>query len=289
LKAFGCCHEVFGSQTMLAKLVKNKLKIEEPLRSEIEVTVLGINHFTWINKAEWRGHDLLDMLRKHIQKPRVIRKYTKKEVMARKDIFVSNDQVKFELFKKFKLLPAGGDRHLAEFVPGFLIKQEDAYRWGFRLTPVAFRRQKWLLAEKKARLSIKGKKSFKILHSNEESINQIKALLGMGDLVTNVNLENQGQVLNLPSGAVVETNALFQEDRVTPVPVGSFPKGVLNLVNRHVINQEIILQAGLDCDKELGFQAVFNDPLVHLPIDKAWEMYNKMLKATKKYLPGWKI
>ena len=39
----------------------------------------------------------------------------------------------------------------------------------------------------------------------------------------------------------------------------------------------------------LAFQALLNDPLTAIPVDRAWSMFNEMLRATKKMLPGWKI
>ena len=34
------------------------------------------------------------------------------------------------------------------------------------------------------------------------------------------------------------------------------------------------------------FQAFFNDPSIHLPLDDAWELFTKMLEVNKEYLPS---
>nr|WGE04305.1 hypothetical protein P5640_13900 [Bacillus subtilis] len=57
--------------------------------------------------------------------------------------------------------------------------------------------------------------------SGEEGVNIIAALLGLGELVTNVNMPNQGQVSNLPIQAIVETNAFITRNRVQPILSGS--------------------------------------------------------------------
>ena len=49
----------------------------------------------------------------------------------------------------------------------------------------------------------------------------IRALLGLGDLVTNVNLENMGQMTNAPLHAVVETNAHFSSGTIRPLQAGA--------------------------------------------------------------------
>src|SRR5512134_3759794 len=69
LRVFGCCHEVFWTQQMLAGLAAQYLDIEVPSREEIQVNVLGINHFTWIDQATYQGHDLLALLRHHLELP----------------------------------------------------------------------------------------------------------------------------------------------------------------------------------------------------------------------------
>jgi alpha-galactosidase/6-phospho-beta-glucosidase family protein len=45
------------------------------------------------------------------------------------------------------------------------------------------------------------------------------------------------------------------------------------------------MEAGLTENLDLAFQAFFNDPAHHLPIDTAWELFNKMLQVNREYLP----
>ncbi|HET9913531.1 MAG TPA: alpha-glucosidase/alpha-galactosidase, partial [Anaerolineales bacterium] len=124
LKVFGCCHEVFSTQRMLARIAGQYLNIEPPARSEIRVNVLGINHFTWVDRATYQGHDLLDLLKHHLEQSGTLRTYTQAEVESWNDWFHSADQVKFALFQRFGILAAAGDRHLVEFLPGFIHSPE---------------------------------------------------------------------------------------------------------------------------------------------------------------------
>src|SRR5512145_1119634 len=91
LKVFGCCHEVFWTQDMLAQVASLYLNVEPPPRGEIEVNVLGINHFTWIDKATCQGHDLLELLKHHLEQPGILRTYTQAEVEGFNDWFYSAD------------------------------------------------------------------------------------------------------------------------------------------------------------------------------------------------------
>ena len=277
LKVFGCCHEVFGTQGILADIAREYLGLPgTPHRDEVQVNVLGINHFTWIDRASYQRHDLLAMVKEHIQKPGVLRPYTQAEVEAAQDWFHDAHQIKHELFKRYGLLAAAGDRHLSEFVQGFTHSPGELFRWGIIRTPVSWRMERWGQISAQVRRYLSGELEWYFRDSGEEMIRQVRALLGLGDFITNVNFPNQGQIANLPPGVVVETNAVFSQDRVQPVATGSLSPGVQPLVSRHVANQELIIEAALNRDKELAFQAILNDPTTNLPIDQAWQMFNEI-------------
>ena len=289
LNVFGCCHEVFGTQALLAELVERYLEVPAPDRREIAVNVLGINHFTWIDRADYDGHDLLDLVRHHMAQEGVMRPYSREEVLSWEDYFACAHQVKYHLMQWYGILPAAGDRHLAEFVPGFLIDEETAYRYGFSLTPMSYRYARWEEAPAQTRAIMAGDESVTLKPSGEEGVAQMCALLGLGDMVTNCNLPNIGQMPDLSADVVVETNAHFSRDSVRPLAAGYLPEGVLDLIEPHVRHQEMIVEAALTRDADLAFQAVFGDPLTHLPIDRARAMFSEMLEATKEYLPGFDL
>jgi alpha-galactosidase len=285
LKVFGCCHEVFSTQRMLAKIASQYLNVDVPDRREIQVNVLGINHFTWVDQATWQGHDLLQLLKHHLEQPGTLRTYTREEVEGFNDWFHSTDQVKFNLFKHFGVLAAAGDRHLVEFLPGFIRSPETLFKWGVIRTPVSYRIDRWATAPQKTSDLIDGVTPLALESSGEEGVGMIKALLGPGDLVTNINMENIGQITNMPLHAVVETNAHFSRDQIRPLSAGSLPAGIAPLINQHSANQELIIESALTGNIELAFQALYNDPSIHLPLDEAWGLFYQLLQANKEYLP----
>lgn len=91
----------------------------------------------------------------------------------------------------------------------------------------------------------------------------LKALCGLGRIVSNVNIPNASlQIPNLPPEAVVETNALFSRDSIKPVAAGKLPENIKSLIMPHVENHERVLQAALSCDRFLVYEAFSKDPLV---------------------------
>ncbi len=290
IKAFGCCHEVFGTQKLLKSALKEMEGIEASHRRDLKVNVLGINHFTWLDKVTYEGRDLFPVYRKFVDKFYETGYYEGKDDHWMNSFFSSCNRVKFDLFKRYDIIAAAGDRHLAEFCPPWYLQDPETVKsWTFSLTPVSWRKKN--LEERRqrsARLS-SGEESLELKPTGEDGILQMKAIAGLQEFVTNVNIPNRGQIDNLPIGAVVETNALFSNNSVQPLHAGRLPNEVQSLVYRHVVNQETTLKAALKKDKDLAFRAFANDPLVKLSINDAWKLFNEMLQNTKAYLSGWNI
>ncbi|WP_054027399.1 glucosidase [Bacillus sp. FJAT-28004] len=289
IKAFGCCHEIFGTQGLLIRMLKDLEGIENVQRDDIQVNVLGINHFTWIDQATYRNIDLFPLYRRFVDKYYEAGFETSKNGW-RTNTYTAANRVKFDLFRRFGLIAAAGDRHLAEFMPPWYVKDKETIdSWMFGLTTVPSRVEKNEAAAAYYARLISGEEKLPLRASGEEEIRQLKGLLGLQPFVTNVNLPNVGQMKGIPLGAVVETNAAFSGNRLSPVHAGELPVDVNGLVLRHVMNQETILQAALKRDKNLAFHAFVADPLVTIGVNEAEELFEKMMKQTKSYLPGWNL
>ena len=286
IKAFGCCHEVFGTQKLLSKIFSEKYGVM-PTRDETRVNIVGVNHFTFLTEAKYKGIDLMPMYADYVNEhPNGLEQTTEAKHWAN-GAYVTTELVKFTLFKRYGAIAAAGDRHLAEFCPGkwFLESKEMVEKkYGFSLTTVAWRKIELEQRKQKAKDYYEGK-PFQLRDTGEETVRQIKALLGLGDFVTNVNLPNVGQVSNNPLDAVVETNAFFSGDSVKPVHAGEVPTALNALIMRIIEEQETVVDAALSGDYEKAFVAFLNNPNMCLPEDKARELFDRMLENTKAYLP----
>lgn len=288
IKAFGCCHEVFGTQKFLVKMVKEMFGVEEVDRHEIKVNPLSVNHFTWITSASYRNMDLMPYYKEFCQKYKDGYECGDKAVDDNwmNNVFVSKEKVKVTLFNQFGVIAAAGDRHLAEFCEGkwFLESPERAAEMYFSLTPVSWRKSD--LKERLARSArlVSGEEEVVIKGTGEEGVNQIRALLGLHDLVTNVNIPNQGQIPNLPLGAVVETNAVFRSNRLEPVFAGPVPTTIYPLVSRACAQQELVSEGIAERDVQKIFCAFANDPLVTCGYETARKLLAEMCENTKEYL-----
>jgi alpha-galactosidase len=285
IKAFGCCHEVLSTRSLIAKALED-IEGVGCSGDEIRTNVLGINHFTWINKAHYKNIDLVPVYKKFVEK------YNQTGYEDRGNwqdsYFNSANLVKFDLFIKYGNIAAAGDRHLAEFVPAkYLADPETAAKWKFHLTPVYWRIKKREELIRESEKIVKGEVEFKATPSGEEGVKQIKALLGLGDIITNVNLPNRGQMEDVEANTIVETNALFTKDGVYPLLAGRLPDPVRILMEPHIINQKMIFKAAINKDRDLALHVMLNDPLVKLSYNDGKKLFDEMMENTKEYLTGW--
>ena len=288
IKAFGCCHEVFGTQKLLTWVVEEYLG-EKCTRQDIVVNPVAVNHFTWLTSATYHGIDLFPYYAKYCEK------YAdglpaKADNNWMNNHFACAGKVTFDLFRRFGYISAAGDRHLAEFCPGkwYLESPERVREMKFGLTPVSWRKEDLKNRLKRSREILDGDE-IKLWNTGEEGVNQMRALLGLCDLITNVNIPNRGQIPNLPLGAVVETNAIFRSDELRPVYAGEIPNEIYPLVSKICTEQEAVSDAIAERNLDKIFAAFSSDPLVTCNLADARKMFDEMVQNTKKYLTDYQL
>ena len=290
IKAVGCCHEVFGTQKLLIKVLKEAGIAEDAKREEIITNVVGINHFTWFTQASYRNVDLMPVYDKFVEKYLETGYIDEENKEWERDTFKFCERVKMDMFKRYGAIAAAGDRHLAEFMPeGYLDDKETVRDWMYSLTTVDWRVNDMKSKIARSKRLASGEEEIELKSSGEEGVAIMKAILGLGNLVTNVNFPNQGQITNLPVNAIVESNAVIGYDSVRPVFAGEVPTGVLLYMNEHVDMQENIVGIVLSKDKRAAKELFLKLPMLKkLSETEKADLFEKMFDATKAYLDGWK-
>ncbi|MBO5755520.1 MAG: alpha-glucosidase/alpha-galactosidase [Clostridia bacterium] len=291
IKAYGCCHEVFGTQKTLADALAEFGGIKGATREEICVNVVGVNHFTWVTKAQYKNVDLFGPYRQFTDKylPTAYDPEGKKAWLT--GVFASGARVRLGLFDRFGVIGAAGDRHLAEFCDrdDFLTNKEKANEWTFTLTPVSFRKADLVNRLKRSDRLYNGEETWKLTDSGEEGVEQMRALLGLIKKVTNVNLPNRGQIANLPLGSVVETNAVFSAKDVTPVMAGEIPACILPLVSRANYENDRTVEAAFSEDLTFAYEVFAEGHLLAgLSEEDKKALFKSMYEGTKNYLGMYK-
>jgi len=325
VKAFGCCHEVFGTQKIIASImglynslsdngkiafmnsdivtVKKECKKQGKRfenidnwkgidRREIIVNVLGINHFTVVDSMSYQGKDIMDIYKAYIKLFRLNNKNRLgKFVPSILKWYRNKENIKFEVLEQYGVAGAAGDRHLAEFLPHkyLPLNKKNVLPYGFWLTPVWLRLYKDKKRKKHLNRAINSKEKIGVSNSGEEGVSQLTALFGLQDLTTNVNMINKGQAPSLPLGATVETNAKFLHDKIECVSSGTIANEELAQIEYlHALNQKEFVDAYYNMDK-LGLLKVFlKDPSVaRIGTQNGTKLFYEMIELNKETLDGW--
>ena len=277
IKAVGCCHEVFGTQEMIADWVAKKYGVETPARHEIKLDISGVNHFTFATAAYWEGKDLLSELAQEHRLDPAIAKANALERQKQEEWFESDHQIAFDFLHKFGALGAAGDRHLAEFVSWYLTSEAEMHNWGATLTPYEWR-------VKRTHTQDEGRQKFlekELGASSEEGVQMIAALAGKGELRTQINMPNQGQNPDVPVGALVESYGLISKNRIEAQVCGELPVAIQSLVDRNITVQQLILEGVMNQDKAMILEGLRIDPLVNIPTDQMEAMFEEICQHLK--------
>ena len=145
IRTVGLCHEVTICRFYLSMLLDADFR-------ELELTVAGVNHLPFLTKLRIADDDNgLDRLRALLEGPPAALEtplpYALPEDLGHgpkpgddpwtKVDLLGVNQIKMELFRRFGVLPAAGDRHLAEYFPGFVTEASGwGKRWGVGLTTI---------------------------------------------------------------------------------------------------------------------------------------------------------
>ena len=290
IRAFGCCHEVFNAEEFLCCVIKEQLGVPRPDRHELVIDASGINHFTWITEARWKDVDVLSLLPGFMEKY-FDKGYDEKPGCAPGDFHVDpfhyGNKVKMDLFRQYGVMAAAGDRHLVEFLPNscYLSGPAAAEDWLYHLTTVDYRRNDQRKKIEDSKAIAAGVMSAKPVRSAEELIELMKAILGFGPVISNANTLNRGQMRDLPLGAVVEVNHVFDNDCVRPILANPLPAPVVDLIRPCVESLEECYQGIKARDLNRIFDAFMAQPMVcDLSRADGEKLFREMVVGTREYL-----
>ena len=299
IKVVGLCHQVYAGYAMVGLALAKELGIQVPeglvgmhadvtqhpqqhmLKRQtvplIDIRAAGTNHFTWIMSVHDRrtGEDLYPLLRKR---------------------FFELDQ-NFEpltrrIFHDFGLFPVPGDTHLCEYLP-----------WMSDSTTKPWEKFNIRLYDWETRASLR---DFS-LNQLDEMANgnaDIDRLMdadseGALEMIENIsfagshyhlaaNLPNEGQISNLPYGAIVETPVMVNGAGIQPIHMGLLPEPVAELCRRELIAAQLGVDAAVEGSYEKALQCLLLDPVIH-DLDSAKLILDDYLSTYKKHLPQfWK-
>jgi alpha-galactosidase/6-phospho-beta-glucosidase family protein len=254
IRTIGLCHEVAGVRAHLSGLFNVPLE-------QVIMGVAGINHLPVILDCRIGEKDGLAMLREYLVQHDPLEGIDRSEMNSPYQVFFDQLALKFTLFQQTGILYGAGDRHVAEFFPGFLTEAtQHGLRYGIHLTTVEHRLA--MLQQNRTELADYQPPGEV---STEQLAPLMAALLGGPPGRFVVNVPNRGQIDSLPCQPVVECMAYVDRSGVWPLAVGDLPPAAQEVIAGHVQRQEWIVEAALTGHLDLARLALAGDPLVNNP------------------------
>ncbi len=292
IRTVGLCHEVTILQFFLTLLLDADFR-------EVDLEVTGVNHLPVVTACRVGVRDGFELLRALLADPVRARERLAMDLpeglgfrkpsagphWTRGDLITGN-RLKFELFRRFGALPAAGDRHLAEFFPGFLTEESHwGGRWGVHLTTIE-ERERHQDQHQGALDAMFTEPEVSRLPSGELVAATIDSLITGHPRTMPLNIPNAGQCPDLPADVVVESMCTVDGDGIRGRDRAVAPPVLAEQLRRVVVAQELTVQAAISGRRDDVLAAMLADPLAgRTDFDALGRMTDELLDATRTWLP----
>jgi alpha-galactosidase len=269
IKAVGLCHEVVITSWILA------MALDVPA-DEIAYTVTGVNHLPLMTELTVQGEEGFGRLRRRLA--------DEPDTTA---WFRDENQLKLHLLDRFGVLPAAGDRHLAEFFPSVLVEESGwGKAWGIHLTTIADREQHEAMYQTELHEFLDGAKKLPTWQSGEMVAPVIDSLTTGTRRELPLNITNTGHVPYVQDDAVVEAMCIVDGDGIRGRDAIVPPEPCAEWIRRHAAVQELTVEAAITGDRALVREAHALDPLGgRIELRAIEAMADELLQATAQWLP----
>jgi alpha-galactosidase len=295
VKVVGLCHQILIGYCLVGMALSQDLGLEVPpgitsmdsdpvqiplrrafvrqVLPRLEIVAAGLNHFTWVLSLQDRetGEDLYPLFRRQWAEMRV-----DFEPLTRR------------VFDAFGWFPVPGDSHLCEYLPWvsdpatkpwekFHLHLYNWDEWARRRDSGLVR----LAAMADGKLPLEG-----LLGADSEGALEVIEHVAGGEshLHLAANRPNQGQISNLPEGAIVETPVTMDAAGIHAQAIGTLPEGIAELLRREIAVGQLNVDAAVTGDRQLALQCLLMDPVIR-DLDVARLILDDYLKAYRYHLP----
>lgn len=269
-------------------LQKHYLKLlgrDDSTVDDLRMRIAGVNHFTWLIEASYRGEDVLDEIRE------ALRARGEQEDPQAKAKSLFNARISAELADIFGAVPVC-TAHTKEYLPywqgyGVHVAEE-------RVPPL-----KLFEHEDRERITAQmwsdiadynsGKRTaqeFLQTGSSDHATDIIQAIWNDSGHHFYVNVPNRGSVSNLPDDACLELECVLNRKGPQPLPAPAMPLGLVSLQYRILETHELTVEGYLRKDPRLLIRALAIDPIVN-SIRTAEAVFADLVEAQKDVLPTW--
>ena len=289
LRSFALCDSLHmphikNRQARYAGIINDGDSLDREQDDVFDLRIAGVNHFTWMLRAEFEESDMMPRIRDSLQQ---LARQEGHETGAKRR---HNHAIACALYDAFGCVPVcvshtkeyvrfwQGRGELPDEIPPLAIwETEDRYElhaamWeqvdGFvsGATPIS---------------------EFMPTFGPDHATDIIENMVGALGKPYYINTPNRGAVSNMSDDAFLELLCDVDMDGPVPRPVGEMPRGLRGMQEVVLDTHELTAEAVVNCDHNLLRRAMLTDPLVTSMAD-ADAILSELMAAEREALPaGW--
>ncbi len=270
-----------------AGIIADDAEYTEAVERKFDLRIAGVNHFTWMLKAEYDGKDVMPRIAEHLRRQAATE--TDGGDLGAKGKF--NDSIGYALYEAFGRVPTcvGHTKEYVRFWQGLGKTAEPIPPLSIWETDVRYKRHADMWAEVDDFVSGRRPMSeFMTVHGPDHATDVIENMVGRLGKPFYINTPNRGAVSNMADDAFLELCCDFTDAGPVPRPAGDFPRGLRAMQEQVLDTHELTAEAAVTCDRAILRRAMLTDPLVSSLADTD-AMIDALLEAEKDALPdGWR-
>jgi alpha-galactosidase/6-phospho-beta-glucosidase family protein len=292
LKSFALCDSqhlpyIKEKYALKAGIIDKKEDFTEDISRKFDFRIAGVNHFTWIIKAEYEGVDMSPVIAEAFKNDTEVDKETTGGDVGAKAKF--NNTISYELYKVFGHIPTctahtkeyvrfwQGHGKTNEIIPPLSIwETEERYK---RHTEM------WKQVDSFINGTTPISEYMKIFKP-DHATDIIENMVGNLNKPFYINTFNQNAVTNMNNNAFLELCCNVTLDGIKPYPVGEMPKGIRGMCELILDVHELTAEAVAERSFTKLRRAMLTDPLVN-SIGDADNIIKELFEQEKDALPQW--
>ncbi|MFN3983329.1 MAG: glycoside hydrolase family 4 [Caldilinea sp.] len=289
LKSFALCDSLHMPHVkrLYAKrggVISSDAEFTPEIDAAFDMRIAGVNHFTWMLKAEYAGRNVMPTIAEAIRQAAA----TEGDGGDTGAKALFNNTIGYMLYEVFGYVPVCV-AHTKEYLPYFqgLGKLPD------RVPPLSI----WETEDRYERHAEMWRQvdsfvsgatpiaEFDRIMGPDHATDVIENMVGNLGKPFYINTANQGAVTNMNDDAFLELLCDIDMDGPRPRPVGEMPRGLRGLQEVVLDTHELTAEAVATCNPALLRRALLTDPLVNSIAD-ADALIKELLEAEREALPA---
>ena len=249
-----------------------------------DLRIAGVNHFTWVLKAEYEGVDVVPQIAESIRRQAVTE--TDGGDTGAKALF--NASIGYTLYQAFGYVPAcvAHTKEYVRFWQGLGVTAEP-------IPPLSIweaepRYQRHAAMWNQVDDFVSGEipiSDYMHIMGPDHATDVIEGMVGGLGKTFYINTYNDGAVSNMGDDAFLELLCEVDMSGPRPLPVGQMPRGLRGMQELVLDTHELTAEAVAKCDFSLLRRAMLTDPLVSSIAD-ADAIIGELLEAERDALPS---